>query len=73
MYSFRLFPSLSESFRVFPTLGERMFWTFVGDLALLTWVGAQEIMESTVLLGQLSSVYLFFYLLVCLPFVGWIA
>ena len=57
----------------FRTLSEWMFWTFVGDLALLTWVGAQEIMESTVLLGQLSSVYLFFYLLVCLPFVGWIA
>ena len=58
----------SPRFRI---LYERLFWVFVGDLFLLTWVGAQEIMPATVLLGQVCSVVLFVYLLVILPFLGW--
>ncbi len=58
----------SPRFRI---LYERLFWVFVGDLFLLTWVGAQEIMPATVLLGQVCSVILFVYLLVILPFLGW--
>jgi quinol-cytochrome oxidoreductase complex cytochrome b subunit len=41
-------------------------------LFLLTWVGAQEIMPATVLLGQVCTVILFFYLLVILPFLSWL-
>lgn len=59
----------SPRFRI---IYERLFWVFVADLFLLTWVGAQEIMPATVLLGQVSSVVLFFYLLVILPFLGWL-
>lgn len=67
-------PFLSQSnvgsprFRI---LSERLYWVFVADLFLLTWVGAQEIMPATVLLGQVCSVFLFFYLLGVLPFLGW--
>lgn len=59
----------SPRFRI---IYERLFWVFVADLFLLTWVGAQEIMPATVLLGQVSSVVLFVYLLVILPFLGWL-
>lgn len=58
----------SPRFRI---LYERLYWVFVADLFLLTWVGAQEIMPATVLLGQVCSVILFIYLLVILPFLGW--
>lgn len=58
----------SPRFRI---LYERLYWLFVADLFLLTWVGAQEIMPATVLLGQVCSVILFIYLLVILPFLGW--
>mmetsp|Transcript_27822 Transcript_27822/g.61014 ORF Transcript_27822/g.61014 Transcript_27822/m.61014 type:complete len:148 (-) Transcript_27822:10-453(-) len=58
----------SPRFRI---LSERLYWIFVGDVFLLTWVGAQEIMPATVLLGQVCTVILFLYLLVLLPFLGW--
>lgn len=56
----------------FRAIYERLFWVFVADVFLLTWVGAQEIMPATVLLGQVCSVILFVYLLVLLPFLGWL-
>jgi ubiquinol-cytochrome c reductase cytochrome b subunit len=55
----------SPKFRI---LSERLFWVFVADLFVLTWVGAQEILPATVLLGQVCTVILFFYLLVVYPF-----
>lgn len=59
----------SPRFRI---IYERLFWVLVADLFLLTWVGAQEIMPATVLLGQICTVVLFVYLLVILPFLGWL-
>jgi ubiquinol-cytochrome c reductase cytochrome b subunit len=59
----------SPRFRI---IYERLFWVFVADVFLLTWVGAQEIMPATVLLGQVCSVILFLYLLVILPLLGWL-
>ncbi len=59
----------SPRFRI---IYERLFWILVADLFLLTWVGAQEIMPATVLLGQICTVVLFVYLLIILPFLGWL-
>ena len=59
----------SPRFRV---LTERLYWVLVADVFLLTWVGAQEIMPATVLLGQICSFILFAYLLLVLPFLGWL-
>jgi ubiquinol-cytochrome c reductase cytochrome b subunit len=58
----------SPKFRV---ISERLFWVFVADVFLLTWVGAQEIMPATVLLGQVCTFVLFVYLLVIYPFLSW--
>lgn len=59
----------SPKFRI---IFERLYWVFVADVFLLTWLGAQEIMPSTVLLGQICTVIFFLYLLVILPMLGWI-
>ena len=59
----------SPKFRI---IHERFFWVLVGDLFLLTWVGSQEIMPATVFIGQVASVVFFTYLLVLLPFLGWL-
>jgi len=55
----------------FRILSEQLYWVFVADVFLLTWVGAQEILPSTVILGQVCSIILFVYLLGVLPFLGW--
>jgi ubiquinol-cytochrome c reductase cytochrome b subunit len=59
----------SPKFRI---ISERLFWIFVADVFLLTWVGAQEIMPATVLLGQVCTVILFAYLWVVYPFLSWL-
>ena len=59
----------SPKFRI---LSERLFWVFVADVFLLTWVGAQEIMPATVLLGQVCTVILFIYVWVVYPFLSWL-
>jgi ubiquinol-cytochrome c reductase cytochrome b subunit len=56
----------------FRVVSEWLFWTFLADVCLLTWLGAQEITPATSLMGQICTVYLFFYLLVCQPLVGWL-
>jgi ubiquinol-cytochrome c reductase cytochrome b subunit len=55
----------------FRFISERLFWVFVADVFLLTWLGAQEIMPATVLLGQICTFLLFVYLLVIYPFLSW--
>jgi ubiquinol-cytochrome c reductase cytochrome b subunit len=52
----------------FRRISERLYWVFVGDLALLTWIGGQEIAEPTLIMGQLATLVMFIYLLVILPF-----
>nr|AOO35671.1 cytochrome b [Dunaliella salina] len=59
----------SPKFRV---LSERLFFLFVADLALLTWVGAQEILDATIILGQVCTVILFAYLVIAYPFLSWL-
>lgn len=51
---------------------EWLFWTFMADVFLLTWLGAQEITPITALVGMMCTAYLFTYLLVFLPLIGWL-
>jgi ubiquinol-cytochrome c reductase cytochrome b subunit len=59
----------SPRFRI---IYERLFWVFVADVFLLTWLGGQEVMPATMFMGQLCSLVFFLYLLVLLPFLGWL-
>jgi ubiquinol-cytochrome c reductase cytochrome b subunit len=59
----------SPKFRV---LSERLYWLFVADLALLTWVGQKEILDATIVLGQVCTVILFIYLVLAYPFLSWL-
>nr|QKY64119.1 cytochrome b [Colemanosphaera charkowiensis] len=56
----------------FRPITEWLFWTFVADVLLLTWLGGNAITPITSFMGQLCTGYLFFYLLVCLPFIGFL-
>ena len=60
-------PIRSATFR---PLYKKLFWLFVADSMLLGWVGCQPVEEPYVLIGQLASIYFFFYFLVCIPFLG---
>lgn len=54
----------------FRIITEWFYWTFLADVLLLTWLGGQEITPITSFMGQCCTAYLFFYLLICQPLVG---
>jgi ubiquinol-cytochrome c reductase cytochrome b subunit len=70
--SLALQPFLNTGGGRFRVASEFMFWVLVSDLCLLTWLGAQEITPVTTIVGQACTIYLFLYLLVFVPFVGWL-
>lgn len=60
-------PIRSSNFR---PLYKKLFWVLVADCFLLGWIGQQPVEDPYILVGQLASVYFFFYFLVCIPFLG---
>ena len=42
----------------------------MADALLLGWIGCQPVEDPYVLIGQLASVYFFFYFLIAIPFLG---
>jgi ubiquinol-cytochrome c reductase cytochrome b subunit len=56
----------------FRLVTEVLYWTMMADVFLLTYLGGQEITPITSFVGQVCTAYLFLYLLVLLPFIGWL-
>lgn len=54
----------------FRPLGKILFWLFVSDFLILTYIGAQAVEAPWVLLGQLTAVFYFAYFLVLGPLAG---
>jgi len=57
----------SSSFR---PIHKKLFWLLVADCVLLGWIGCQPVEAPYVTIGQLASVFFFFYFLICIPFLG---
>jgi quinol-cytochrome oxidoreductase complex cytochrome b subunit len=54
----------------FRPIYRKLFWFIFADFLLLGWIG-QEIVETPyVQIGQIATVFYFFYFLVLIPFVG---
>ena len=54
----------------FRPLGKLMYWLFISNFILLTWIGSKPVEEPFIVLGQLSSVFYFSYFLLLLPLIG---
>ena len=57
----------SSSFR---PIHKKLFWLLAADCALLGWIGCQPVEAPYVTIGQLASVFFFFYFLVAIPLLG---
>jgi ubiquinol-cytochrome c reductase cytochrome b subunit len=47
-----------------------MYWFFLGNFLILTYIGAQAPEEPWVTMGRLASVFYFAYFLVITPLIG---
>ena len=59
-----LSPQKSRNYR---PLRQIIFWLFVGDFFLLTWIGRQPVEYPFIVLGQVASLYYFAKFLIILP------
>jgi len=57
----------SSSFR---PLHKIFFWLLVSDCIILGWIGQKPVEDPYVAIGQIASVYFFFYFLVIMPILG---
>jgi len=54
----------------FRPLGKILYWFFIADFLLLTYIGSQVVEAPWVILGQLASLFYFGYFLVFNPLLG---
>jgi ubiquinol-cytochrome c reductase cytochrome b subunit len=54
----------------FRPLSKILFWFFVADFILLTYIGAQVVEEPWITIGQISSIFYFAYFLILNPLLG---
>lgn len=54
----------------FRPLGKILYWFFMMNFILLTWIGSKPVEEPYILIGQISSVFYFSYFLIFVPLLG---
>ena len=54
----------------FRPLSKIIFWTFIANFWLLTWIGAQPVEEPFIYLGQISTIIYYLFFTFILPFSG---
>nr|YP_004062178.1 cytochrome b [Gracilariophila oryzoides]ADR03194.1 cytochrome b [Gracilariophila oryzoides]APC24923.1 apocytochrome b [Gracilariophila oryzoides] len=47
-----------------------LYWTMISCCLILGWIGGMPVEEPFVLIGQIASIYYFFYFLIILPVLG---
>lgn len=54
----------------FRPLYKFFFWSLLGNCLLLGWIGGMPVEDPYILIGQILSIYYFYYFVLILPFLG---
>nr|ALO20689.1 cytochrome b [Tiaropsis multicirrata] len=54
----------------FRPIGKIMYWTFMVNFILLTWIGSKPVEDPYIFVGQVSSIIYFSYFLIIIPITG---
>ena len=56
----------------FRPVAKLMYWFFMMNFILLTWIGSKPVEDPYIFIGQLSSIFYFSYFLLIVPLVGYL-
>ena len=54
----------------FRPLGKFLYWSFMMNFILLTWIGSKPVEDPYIFIGQVSSIFYFSYFLILIPISG---
>lgn len=56
----------------FRPIGKFLYWSFMMNFILLTWIGSKPVEDPYIFIGQMSSIFYFSYFLIMVPLSGYI-
>jgi ubiquinol-cytochrome c reductase cytochrome b subunit len=65
-------PTLNTRSSAFRPITRKLFWLHVGNFLILGWIGGNIVETPFIEIGQISTVFYFFYFLVLLPGGSWL-
>nr|BBG74330.1 cytochrome b [Bythites fuscus] len=55
----------------FRPLTQLLFWAFIANVLILTWIGGMPVEDPLIMIGQIASFLYFLLVLILLPLTGW--
>nr|QHR83530.1 cytochrome b [Coleonyx variegatus] len=70
LFIFPLLHTAKQRSHIFRPLSQTLFWTFIANILILTWIGGQPVEDPYIIIGQLSSLTYFILILLISPLVN---
>lgn len=70
LFTMPLFHTSKLPSLTFRPLGKFLYWIFISNFFLLTWIGSKPVEDPFIFIGLLSSIFYFLYFLLILPLLG---